>query len=61
MPAAARIGGAWSIAVASGRATETELATAGADVVLADLTDTEAVVRAIDELTLPAVRADTEG
>lgn len=59
--AAARIGGAWSIAVASGRATETELAAAGADAVLADLTDTDAVVRAIDELTLPAVRGDTEG
>jgi len=57
---AARIGGAWSIAVVSGRATKAELAAAGADAVLADLTDTEAVVRTIDELTLPAVRSDTQ-
>jgi phosphoglycolate phosphatase-like HAD superfamily hydrolase len=51
---AARIGGAWAIAVASGRASPAELGTAGADVVLADLTDTGALVRAIDHLTLPA-------
>ena len=57
---AARVGGAWSIAVVSGRATHAELAAAGADAVLADLTDTEAVVRTIDELTLPAVRSDTQ-
>jgi phosphoglycolate phosphatase-like HAD superfamily hydrolase len=50
---AARIGGAWAIAVASGRATPAELATAGADAVLADLADTQAVVRTIDDLTLP--------
>ena len=59
--AAARVGGAWSIAVVSGRATRAELAAAGADAVLADLADTETVVRTIDELTLPAVRSDTEG
>jgi phosphoglycolate phosphatase len=57
--AAARVGGARSIAVVSGRATYAELAAAGADAVLADLADTEAVVRTIDELTLPAVRSDT--
>ena len=50
---AARIGGAWAIAVASGRASPAELAAAGADAVLVDLADTEAVVRAVDELTLP--------
>jgi phosphoglycolate phosphatase-like HAD superfamily hydrolase len=50
---AARIGGAWAIAVASGRASPAELTGAGADAVLTDLTDTEAVVRAVDELTLP--------
>jgi phosphoglycolate phosphatase len=58
---AARIGGARSIAVVSGRATHAELAAAGADAVLADLADTEAVVRTIDELTLAAVRSDAEG
>lgn len=58
---AARIGGAWSIAVVSGRATHAELAVAGADAVLADLADTETVVRTIDELTLPAVRSDAQG
>jgi phosphoglycolate phosphatase-like HAD superfamily hydrolase len=45
--AAAKIGEARSVAVASGRATTGELREAGADVVLADLTDAEAVVRAI--------------
>jgi phosphoglycolate phosphatase len=49
---AARIGGAWAIAVASGRATHAELTATGADAVLADLADTRAVVRAIDDLTL---------
>jgi phosphoglycolate phosphatase-like HAD superfamily hydrolase len=58
---AARIGGACSIAVVSGRATHAELAAAGADAVLDDLADTEAVVRTIDELTLPAVRRETQG
>lgn len=56
---AARVGGARSIAVVSGRATHAELAAAGADAVLADLADTEAVVRTIDELTLPAIHSDT--
>ena len=45
----------------SGRATHAELAAVGADAVLADLAGTEAVVRTIDELTLPAVRSDMEG
>ena len=58
---AARVGGARSIAVVSGRATHAELAAAGADAVLADLADTEAVVRTIDELTLPAIRSDAAG
>jgi phosphoglycolate phosphatase len=56
---AARIGGAWSITVASGRATHAELTAAGADAVLADLADTQAVVRTINELTRPAVGRDT--
>ena len=51
---AARIGGAQVIAVASGRATMTELRETGADRVLADLTQTAAVVRAIEQLTTPA-------
>ncbi len=41
---AAGIGGARSIAVASGRATAAELRAAGADVVLPDLTDTRALL-----------------
>lgn len=53
---AARIGGAQMIAVASGRATTTELREAGPDRVLADLTQTAAVVRAIEQLTTPAKR-----
>jgi phosphoglycolate phosphatase len=53
--AAARIGGARSVAVASGRSSAAELRDAGADVVLADLADTANVVRAIDWLTTPAV------
>ena len=48
---AARIGGAWSIAVASGRATHAELAASGADRVLDDLTDTADVAQAVDVLT----------
>lgn len=48
---AARIGRARAIAVASGTATQAELRTAGADLVLPDLADTERVVRAIEELT----------
>jgi phosphoglycolate phosphatase len=50
---AAKIGGAWSIAVASGRATHAELAAAGADAVLDDLTDTPALTRTVDRLTTP--------
>jgi phosphoglycolate phosphatase-like HAD superfamily hydrolase len=50
---AARTGGARSVAVASGRSTAGELRDAGADVVLDDLTDTEAVVRTVDHLTSP--------
>jgi phosphoglycolate phosphatase len=50
---ATKIGGAWSIAVASGRATVAELTAAGADAVLDDLTDTAAVTRLVDDLTLP--------
>jgi phosphoglycolate phosphatase len=53
--AAARIGGARSVAVASGRSSAAELRDAGADVVLADLADTANVVRAVDWLTTPAV------
>jgi phosphoglycolate phosphatase len=52
--AAARIGGARSVGVASGRSSAAELRDAGADVVLADLADTAHVVRAIDWLTSPA-------
>jgi phosphoglycolate phosphatase-like HAD superfamily hydrolase len=49
--AAARMGGAHSVGVASGRSSAGELRDAGADVVLADLSDTPNVVRAIDRLT----------
>jgi phosphoglycolate phosphatase len=49
---AARVGGARSMAVASGRASEGELREAGADVVLPDLADTAAVVQAVDDLTI---------
>lgn len=48
---AARTAGAGSIAVASGRATVSELRAAGADRVLTDLSDTAAVAAAIDQLT----------
>ncbi len=44
---AAEIGGARSIAVASGRATVAELRAAGAEVVLPDLTDTRALLRSL--------------
>jgi phosphoglycolate phosphatase-like HAD superfamily hydrolase len=54
---AARIGGARVIAVASGRATTTQLRASGADRVLADLANTAAVMRAIDQLTpVPGTR-----
>jgi phosphoglycolate phosphatase len=50
---AARVGGAHSVAVASGRSTAGELREAGADVVLDDLADTDAFVTAVDRLTTP--------
>ena len=50
---AALIGGARSIGVASGRSAAGELRDAGADVVLDDLADTEAVLAAVDRLTVP--------
>jgi phosphoglycolate phosphatase len=52
--AAAQIGGARSVAVASGRSSAAELRDAGADVVLADLADTANVVRAVEWLTASA-------
>jgi phosphoglycolate phosphatase len=53
---AARIGGARSLAVASGRATAAELRDAGADAVLPDLTDTDAVVALVTRMTDPSRR-----
>jgi phosphoglycolate phosphatase len=54
---AARVGGARVIAVASGRSTTTELRESGADRVLADLSSTVALMRAIDQLTsVPGTR-----
>jgi len=53
---AARIGGARSLAVASGRASAAELRDAGADAVLPDLTDTAAVTALIVRLTEPSSR-----
>jgi phosphoglycolate phosphatase len=53
---AAKIGGARSLAVASGRASVAELRDAGADAVLPDLTDTAALVALITRLTEPAER-----
>jgi phosphoglycolate phosphatase len=50
---AAKIGGARSLAVASGRASAAELREAGADAVLADLTDTAALTELIMRLTGP--------
>jgi phosphoglycolate phosphatase-like HAD superfamily hydrolase len=50
---AARIGGARSIGVASGRSTLAELREAGADLVLADLSNASSVVRAVERLTQP--------
>ncbi len=51
---AARIGGARSLAVASGRASAAELRDAGADAVLPDLTDTAGLTALIAGLTQPA-------
>jgi phosphoglycolate phosphatase len=53
---AARIGGARSLAVASGRASAAELRDAGADAVLPDLTDTAGLTALITRLTVPAAR-----
>jgi phosphoglycolate phosphatase-like HAD superfamily hydrolase len=50
---AARMGGARCIAVASGRSTAADLREAGADFVVSDLSDTAAVITAIDALTTP--------
>jgi phosphoglycolate phosphatase-like HAD superfamily hydrolase len=50
--AAAGVGGARCVAVASGRSSAAELRDAGADVVLADLADTAAVLRAVDQVTV---------
>ena len=51
---AAKIGGARSVGVASGRASSAELRDAGADAVLPDLTDTVQVINLITRLTEPA-------
>jgi len=51
---AARIGGARSLAVASGRASAAELRDVGADAVLPDLTDTAGLTALIQRLTAPA-------
>ena len=51
---AAKIGGARSLAVASGRASAAELRDAGADAVLPDLSDTAALTALIVRLTEPA-------
>jgi len=50
---AARIGGARSLAVASGRASAAELRDAGADAVVPDLTDTVGLTALITRLTEP--------
>jgi phosphoglycolate phosphatase-like HAD superfamily hydrolase len=50
---AARIGGARSLGVASGRASAAELREAGADAVLPDLADIGALVTLITRLTGP--------
>ena len=56
--AAAREGGARAVAVATGPFDASELAAAGADAVLADLRDTDAVVEAVlAELTIRSTRA----
>jgi phosphoglycolate phosphatase len=52
--AAAQLGGARCLAVASGRSPASQLREAGADVVLDDLTDTAAVVAAVNQLTVTA-------
>ncbi len=52
--AAAKRGGASSVAVATGRSTESDLRSAGADLVLPDLADVPAVLRGIGLLTMPS-------
>jgi phosphoglycolate phosphatase-like HAD superfamily hydrolase len=52
--AAAKRGGARSVAVASGRSTQSDLLAAGADLVLPDLADVPAVLRGIGLLTMPS-------
>ena len=52
--AAAIRGGARSVAVATGRSTESDLRAAGADLVLPDLADVPAVLRGIGLLTMPS-------
>jgi len=52
--AAAQRGGASSVAVATGRSTESDLRAAGADLVLPDLADVPAVLRGIGLLTMPS-------
>ncbi len=51
---AAHMGGARSVAIATGRCTEGDLRAAGADLVLPDLTEISAVIRAIQLLTMPS-------
>jgi phosphoglycolate phosphatase-like HAD superfamily hydrolase len=58
--AAARMGGVASAAVASGRAAVAELRAAGADTVLADLTDADAVAAEVDRLTRPRSRPPSQ-
>jgi phosphoglycolate phosphatase-like HAD superfamily hydrolase len=48
---AAKIAGVACLAVASGRSTAADLRAVGADIVLADLGDTAAVIAAVDRLT----------
>lgn len=55
--AAAKRGGARSVAVATGRSTQSDLRAAGADLVLPDLADVPAVLRGIGLLTMPTPRA----
>ena len=52
--AAAKRGGASSVAVATGRSTKSDLLAAGADLVLPDLADVPAVLRGIGLLTMPS-------
>ena len=51
---AARAGGAWVIAVATGRSTVEQLAACSPDAVFPDLSDTQAILTVIQELVEPA-------